>query len=114
MDPVACWKSVNKLAKVLLDLFTIRGDQRLLNDAIQLYHVSLATLSPTPITSSLHEVTAAIAQIGTGRRDDENLDAIERLRRRMESADVNDPFHFTGSSCLSLVDIAKHMTDTLN
>ncbi|KAG1887051.1 kinase-like domain-containing protein [Suillus subluteus] len=113
LNPEACWKSVHKLAKALLDLFkkTIRGDQRLLNDAIQLYHVSLATLSPTPIPSSLHEVIAAIPQIGTGRRDDENSDAIERLRLRMESVDVSDPFHFTGSSYLSLVDIARHITD---
>ncbi|KAG1821632.1 uncharacterized protein BJ212DRAFT_1546354 [Suillus subaureus] len=112
-DPEACWKSVHKLAKALLDLFkkTTRGDQRLLNDAIQLYHVALATLPPTPIASSLHKVIAATAQIGTRRRDDENSDAIERLRFRMESVDVNDPFHFTGSSYLSLVDIAKHMTD---
>lgn len=112
-DPEACWKSVHKLVKALLDLFkkTIKGDQRLINDAIQLYHVSLATLPPTPIASSLHKVIAAIAQIGTGRRDDENLVAIERLRLRMESVDVNDPFRFTGSSYLSLVDIAKHMTD---
>jgi CHAT domain-containing protein len=29
----------------------------------------------------------------------------------MESVDVDDPFHFTGSSYLSLVDIAKYMTD---
>lgn len=112
-DPVKCWKSVNKLAKALVNLFkkTTRGDQRLLNDAIQLYHVSLATLPPTSITSSLHEVTAVIAQIGTGQRDHENSNTIERLRLRMESVDINDPFHFTGSSYLSLVDIAKYMTD---
>jgi hypothetical protein len=29
----------------------------------------------------------------------------------MESVDVDDPFHFTGSSYLSLVDIAMYMTD---
>lgn len=114
-DPEKCWKSVNKLAKALIDLFkkTTRGDQRLINDAIQLYHVSLATLSPISITSSLREITAVIAQLGTfsGRCDDENLDAIERLRLHMESVDVDDPFHFTGSSYLSLVDIVKHVTD---
>lgn len=112
-DPEKCWMSVNKLAKAYIDLSkkTTPKDQRLINDAIQLYHVSLATLSPISITSSLCEITAVIAEIGTGRRDDENLDAIERLRLRMESVDVNDPFHFTGSSYLSLVDIARHMTD---
>ncbi|KAG0696516.1 hypothetical protein DFH29DRAFT_950612 [Suillus ampliporus] len=110
-DPAKCWMSVDKLAKALIDLFTTKKNQHGLNDAIQLYHVSLASLPPTFITSSLREVTAAIAQIGTDQRVDENLDAIERLRFRMGSVDIDDPFHFTGSSYLSLVDIAKHMTD---
>lgn len=101
--------SIDKLADALISLFTAKRYRHGLDDAIQLYHVSLATLTPSPtcMTSSLHKISSAIASIATERSDSGVPDAIERM---MGPLDAGDPFHFTGSSYLSLHAIAEHMT----
>ncbi|OJA21370.1 hypothetical protein AZE42_07302 [Rhizopogon vesiculosus] len=109
-DSALCWKSIEKLAKALVELFTTEKNKHGLIDAIQLYHVSLATLAPssTFITSSLCTISSAVtAQFGGEQRSVETLDAIERM---MSNLDGRNPSHFTGFSYLCLHGIAQRMT----
>jgi len=108
-DPAICWKSINSLAEALIGLFTAKQNQQDLIDAIQLYHVFLATLEPgstlkpgsTFVSSSLRKISSAIP-IDTKQGD---IEAIERM------ADNVNPSKFTRFSYLSLHGIAEHITN---
>ncbi|KAJ8595181.1 hypothetical protein M405DRAFT_390783 [Rhizopogon salebrosus TDB-379] len=108
-DSVICWKSIDKLAEALIGLFTTKQNQHGLIDAIQLYHVSLATLTPssTWMSSSLRKIASAITQIGAEQSDVEVWDRIEGM---IGALDDGDPLHFRGFSYLSLHGIAEHIT----
>ncbi|OAX32174.1 kinase-like protein, partial [Rhizopogon vinicolor AM-OR11-026] len=109
-DSALCWRSIEKLARALVELFTTEKNKHGLVDAIQLYHVSLATLAPssTFITSSLCTISSTVtAQLGGEQRSVETLDEIERMTGNL---DGGNPSHFTGFSYLCLHGIAQHMT----
>jgi len=109
-DPAICWKSIDNLAEALIGRFTAKPHQHDLIDAIQLYHVFLATLEPgstlksgsTFVSSSLPKISSAIP-IGTEQGD------IEAIERGM--AENVNPSQFTRFSYLSLHDIAEHITN---
>jgi CHAT domain-containing protein len=108
-DPAICWKSIDKLAEALIGLFTTKQNQHGLIDAIQLCHVSLATLpqSSACMSSSLHKIASAIVQIGAEQSDVEVRDTIECM---IGPLDDGNPLHFRGLSYLSLHGIAEHIT----